>query len=275
MGRSDWNFAQYQPATGCTDGSSPGAKALMAYLLDCEEATRSLGIWNCRDAVGQSIYSIHAEGRACDVGTPLLPNGQADRDLHLRLVNRIASHGAEIGLMGCIWNEGGSGRGTPMVARWGYAQGRKYTGVAPHKDHTHNELTRWGANHVTYAMLVDVCGVPDDTYVPPPPYVPPPIPIPLPPEELIVPVPITKESHPQVIGMLQDYINQAYYIPRGEAGLTITSPPAYGSGTEAAVRKWLVPQTGDTDPEVVAGRKVNFREWGELEVDRMQVRLGV
>lgn len=74
-------------------------------------------------------------------------------------------------------------------------------------------------------------------------------------------LPITKQSHQQEIGLLQDLINDAYYPP-GEPGLKTDG--IYGTGTAAAVRKWLLPYTGDSDKAVKAGTKVNFREWKML-----------
>ena len=77
-----------------------------------------------------------------------------------------------------------------------------------------------------------------------------PTPPPPPPSIDIDLVPVTASSNPQVIGLLQERINQTFY--KDGEGLTIESPPRYGNGTASAVKKWLVPLTGDTDPDVQA-----------------------
>jgi hypothetical protein len=75
-------------------------------------------------------------------------------------------------------------------------------------------------------------------------------------------LPITATSSQQDIGRLQDLINETYYTPFGNAGLT--KDGVYGNGTAAAVRKWLVRYTGDTRQEVRDGRYVNWEEFNSL-----------
>lgn len=104
--------------------------------------------------------------------------------------------------------------------------------------------------------------------VPAPPPVPEPPPVPLPPsimEDVLLP--LTPKSSPQDIGRLQDLINETYYYPKGEPGLTITTPPKWGNGTSSAVVKWLVPKTADTNAEVLAGRYVNYNQFNGLVKD--------
>jgi hypothetical protein len=96
-----------------------------------------------------------------------------------------------------------------------------------------------------------------------PPVPPPPPPDPVPSEEAMLP--ITKDSSQQDIGRLQDLINETYYAPFGQPGLTLDG--IYGNGTAAAVRKWLLRYTNDTRPEVLEGRLVNFNQWNSLMRD--------
>lgn len=88
-------------------------------------------------------------------------------------------------------------------------------------------------------------------------------PDPVPPimEDVLLPLVHNPKVESQDVGRLQELINETFY-PNHAPGLTVDG--IYGNGTAAAVRKWLVPFTNDTDPEVVAGRKVNFREFNQL-----------
>jgi hypothetical protein len=126
----------YVGAKACTQGPTVGAKNLIAWYLGGYKARggTNLGIFNCRPVRGGTITSLHGEGRAADLGTPT--SGQS---WSWELADFLRLHSRELGIQ-CvihnrkIWSSGGG-------AAW-----RPYTGVAPHFDHLHVELTWWAAN---------------------------------------------------------------------------------------------------------------------------------
>lgn len=66
----------WQGANVCTDGPTPGARALLAYWLEAYRPPgSSLGIFNCRTVRGGSTTSLHGEGRAVDLGVPVTAAG--------------------------------------------------------------------------------------------------------------------------------------------------------------------------------------------------------
>ena len=67
-------FARWERAADCTGGATPGAKALLAGVLEryAPHGAVSKGIYNCRTVRGKTTPSCHGEGRAVDVGFPLV-----------------------------------------------------------------------------------------------------------------------------------------------------------------------------------------------------------
>jgi len=65
-------FAQIDLARGCTSGPTHGAVDLANTLLHrwAPFGATSLGIFNCRYITGTATWSVHAEGRAFDLGIP-------------------------------------------------------------------------------------------------------------------------------------------------------------------------------------------------------------
>jgi peptidoglycan hydrolase-like protein with peptidoglycan-binding domain len=143
-------FAAWYPAERCTDGPEPGAKALMAYVLETFPEARNLGIYNCRTVRGGSTTSPHGEGRALDVGFPLGSDGKGSSYGH-ELVQALLDAGpSKLGIQAIIYDR------TIWSAR--SPGGRAYTGVHPHYDHVHFEITRSAAASITLATVRSVLG---------------------------------------------------------------------------------------------------------------------
>lgn len=136
-------FAGWQKATGCTSGPEPGARALADWLLEAYPIGWSGGIFNCRKVRGSSQPSIHGEGRAFDLMLPVV-DGRGHPVGH-EIVRRLGKVGLELGLQCIIFDR------TIWSAR--SPQGRPYTGVHPHFDHLHLELTREAGRTLTRATL--------------------------------------------------------------------------------------------------------------------------
>ena len=130
----------YEPATRCTGGPTPGAKALMAWFLGryAHLGGTNLGIYNCRSVRGGSTTSLHGEGRACDFG--INPHG-APWGTGLAELLRVRS--GELGVQCVIWNRQ-IWSGSYPDAGW-----RRYSGTNAHADHIHLELTRTAAASLT------------------------------------------------------------------------------------------------------------------------------
>jgi hypothetical protein len=127
----------YEPATRVGSGETPGAQALEAWFI--ARGFGSSGIYNPRNVAGTSTLSLHAEGRAVDV-TP------AGRSAELgRLLEELVRRHLELGVQLVIWE-----RTYWRVGRTGW---QRYTGVNPHTDHAHVELTRAAAAGLTVETI--------------------------------------------------------------------------------------------------------------------------
>lgn len=132
----------YQRAEGPTDGPQPGTVALTEHILGHWDHTHSMGIYNPRKVRGSTnTWSVHAEGRAVDIGVNLDAKG-------LRTGDKVAAwliHNAEaVGIQYFIWNR----------RSWRKSRGwRDYRGTSPHRDHLHVEMTREAAADVTLGYL--------------------------------------------------------------------------------------------------------------------------
>ncbi len=141
-------WAPWEGALRCTGGPEPGARALLAWLLERYPTGRSLGIYNCRDVRGGSARSLHSEGRAVDYGMPMV-NGRGSPTGH-EIVRRLGAHGARLGLQALIYDR--------VIWSARSPNGRPYTGQAPHYDHLHIELTRQAASSMTLSTFRAVLG---------------------------------------------------------------------------------------------------------------------
>lgn len=122
----------YQPAGRCTGTTPPGSTAFMEWAVrDFGQGARNLGIYNCRDVRGSTNNSVHGEGRAVDVGFPGVANPAGTR-----LLNLLLPKVGELGIQMIIWNR--------RIYSARYPRGANYTGLVPHTDHLHIELT-WNA----------------------------------------------------------------------------------------------------------------------------------
>lgn len=134
----------YEPATRATGGPAPGAKALMAWFLGRygHLGGKNLGIYNNRTVRGGSTKSLHAEGRACDFG--INPHGAS---WGTGLAELLRSRSGELGIQCIIWSRR-IWSGSYPDAGW-----RPYSGVNPHVDHIHLELSRAAAATLTPARI--------------------------------------------------------------------------------------------------------------------------
>ncbi len=128
----------------------------MAWSLDVFDSfgVRSDGIFNCRAVRGTAdTFSCHAEGRALDVGFPLVhdkpnPAGMA-------LVQIIRPLAAQVGVQALIWNRTIWSNKSPGM------EGRPYHGVDPHTGHVHIELSRTAAEKLNLKTIRHWLGADD------------------------------------------------------------------------------------------------------------------
>lgn len=119
----------------------------------------NLGIYNCRTVRGSVQRSVHGDGRACDFGFPLVA-GRAN-PAGWDLVRLLLPHVDQLGVQQIIWDRTIWNARTP--------NGGPYSGVSPHTDHIHAELTRNAAQTLTRARVRSIV-------TPPPPQRPAPSP---------------------------------------------------------------------------------------------------
>jgi hypothetical protein len=143
-------FAPYQSATRCSGSAPAGSRALMKYLLDTEPGSRNLGIYNCRAVRGGGARSLHSEGRALDLGMPMT-NGKGSA-AGMALVEALRLVADDLGIQCIIYNR------RIWSAKSPGKTGRAYTGVNPHYDHLHIELTRSAGSGLALAKIRAVLG---------------------------------------------------------------------------------------------------------------------
>jgi len=144
-------FRGYEPADQAhvTTGPQPGALALMAWFLDTYRVAggQDLGIWGVRDIAGSDQLSVHAEGRADDMGVPVgvtWAQGLADE---------LVAFSGELGIQGVIYNRRQWFANLNPTGAWS-----PYTGSDPHTGHLHVELSRHAAATLTAAQIYAVLG---------------------------------------------------------------------------------------------------------------------
>ncbi len=137
----------YTPAYSCLSGPTPGAQALMAWHLGAyaDVGAANLGIYNCKRIAGSTVWSLHAEGRAADLGTaPYRNHPWLDHEAEV-----LRLHSAELGIQ-CliharrIWS-----------SSYPYAGWRPYDGES-HDGHIHAELTWHAARNLTVSTINNV-----------------------------------------------------------------------------------------------------------------------
>jgi hypothetical protein len=96
---------RYEPARvatlsrGCQTGTHALAAAIKVVWPELRSLTNVYGCWNPRHIAGSSTWSLHAEGRACDVGVPLDAN-----ELGWNLACDLVAERRAIGTMRVIWD---------------------------------------------------------------------------------------------------------------------------------------------------------------------------
>jgi len=129
----------YERATGPSNGAQPGTVLLQNHILDMWPAAWSKGIFNPRVIRGTENktpprWSIHAEGRAVDIGVSMQPAGEVIGD---EIADWLTVHAANLGIQYFIWN------------RQSWSHSRGWTafrgGSGAHRDHLHIEQTRLAA----------------------------------------------------------------------------------------------------------------------------------
>ena len=144
-------FAGWVEPQGCSEGPTPGAKALLAYLLDRFPHSRSMGIYYCRpSAANAKKWSEHAEGRAVDLGIPKSNSGKARPELGDPVVELLKPRAKELGIELLIYNRQAWSARTPG--------GRDYLKGPPHYDHVHIGMTPDAAARLNYATVEAILG---------------------------------------------------------------------------------------------------------------------
>ncbi|MBT8207775.1 MAG: SH3 domain-containing protein [Acidimicrobiia bacterium] len=144
------NFAARVTPVGCSSGPTPGAKALLAYLLDRFDYSRNGGIFNCRSVVGGTTFSEHAEGRAVDLMIPTTGQGRPRPELGDPVTQLLMPHGKRLGIQLMIYNLRAWSAKSP--------NGREYRGKHPHYDHVHLGMTPIAGSMLNYATIESVLG---------------------------------------------------------------------------------------------------------------------
>ena len=144
-------------STGPKGGPQPGAIALMKWALARYNNASNLGIYNPRRVRGSSTsWSIHADGRAIDVGFPVVEGGHPQGN---ELADLIVKRYTDFGVQQVIWNR--------RIWTVGRGPWRRYTGTSPHTDHVHIELAWPAATGLTVAEIEAFLATekePDDMY---------------------------------------------------------------------------------------------------------------
>lgn len=130
----------YDPVGQRCLGHQAGTDQLMTWLVGRYKKATNYGTYVCRGNTGGSGLSLHAEGRAGDVGFPGYHNPEG-----YRLRDWLISVAEPLGLQEVIWAR------RIWSARKPYLH--DYTGQNPHDDHVHYGLCWWSARAWTLAKL--------------------------------------------------------------------------------------------------------------------------
>lgn len=147
---SFWPYVSAVPP--CAGRALPGTRHVQMAIMDRFDHAIDYGIYNCRASTSNTaVPSIHSDGRAGDVGFPVL-GGQPHYEGFV-LVRVLLDHKEALGLQGIIWNR----------TRWDWRTpwGREYTGPNPHVDHVHWEQHPTLANSLTQQTADRLIGVED------------------------------------------------------------------------------------------------------------------
>ncbi len=127
----------------CAGHAQPGNVALMSWFLGAYKARggTNLGIYGCRLIAGTGSPSIHGDGRADDLGCPVV------NDWSKPLADWLVANSGELGIQ-CVIHQRQIWSGSYPDAGF-----RPYNGVDPHTGHLHVETSWWGAEHLTVDLL--------------------------------------------------------------------------------------------------------------------------
>lgn len=123
---------RYDRPSHCTGQCQPGCVRLQSHLLRAYPGTANYGCYNCRQIRGGGPLSLHAEGRAIDMGIPRTLKHIGDEIFALAIFNAEA-----LGIQEVIWYR------QVWSAEKEYVH--YYGGSVPHTDHVHIGLNWDGA----------------------------------------------------------------------------------------------------------------------------------
>lgn len=125
------------------NGPQPAPKALWQLVHQNFPQTRNDGIYNPRNIAGTNTPSLHAEGRALDIGLRVaLPDEKLIGD---QLFDAFVESAALVGFQEIIWNRRIWSLSHPSV--------HAYTGADSHTGHIHAGFTRIASQQATLPDL--------------------------------------------------------------------------------------------------------------------------
>jgi hypothetical protein len=118
----------------CSGGITPGAAMLRDHLLRYFPQVSHIGGYVCREVRGApGVMSVHGTGRALDVFIPTI-DGSADNTKGDEIGNWLVQNAHAMGIQSVIWDR--------TIWRVDHdPRDYDYTGLHPHNDHLHVELT--------------------------------------------------------------------------------------------------------------------------------------
>jgi hypothetical protein len=123
---------------GCSGSMLPGTRLVGDYVAQRFAQVSLVGGYNCRPIRGTTeTMSLHGAGRAVDLHIPTVGDARdADNDLGDEIGHFLIEHAELLGVQLVIWDQYSWG-----ASRAEGQKGREYTGVNPHHDHLHVELS--------------------------------------------------------------------------------------------------------------------------------------
>lgn len=126
------------------NGPQPAPRALWTLIHANFPQTRFDGIYNPRNIAGTNTPSLHAEGRALDIGLDVRkPTEKTIGDGLFKIFVDVA---VPCGIEEVIWNRQIWSTRTPHV--------HPYTGHSPHTDHVHVGFTREASQQTTFPGIL-------------------------------------------------------------------------------------------------------------------------
>jgi hypothetical protein len=145
---------------GCSGGLLPGTRLVGDYVAQRFTQVSLVGGYNCRPIRGTSeTMSLHGAGRAVDLHVPTVGEpSDADNELGDQIGHFLIEHAELLGVQLIIWDEYSWG-----ASRAEGDKGRDYSGVNPHHDHLHVELSAEAASrdHDWFSAALDAPGESD------------------------------------------------------------------------------------------------------------------